>query len=1061
MTFVADLHIHSHYSLATSKELTPPMLDVWARRKGIGLLGTGDCIHPGWMAELEEMLEENTDGLLRLKPEFRHKDDLTLDPTEPAFVLTTEISNIYKRDGRVRKVHNVLVFPNFEAAKKLQARLLRMKFNITSDGRPILGLDSRDLLAMLLESSPEALLIPAHIWTPWFSAMGSKSGFDSIEECYGDLTCHITAIETGLSSDAPMNWLIPSLDKFTLLSNSDAHSPEKLGRNANLFHCERSYNSLVTALREGPSGGFGGTIDMFPQEGKYHYAGHRKCGVVLNPAENLLHRGICPVCNKPLTEGVVDRIAQLAGRSDPLDRPVKAPFRYAIPLKEMLAQLLQSGENSKKVTALYNQLLHRLGPELQILLNLPLEQISTAASPLITEAIRRMRHNEVIISEGFDGEYGTIRVFSENEINEFGTHHALFTPREPQAPIVKPLLRFDPAELMAVKQMLLESTSCVAEAESTYSPERPTSNHQQQLAVEHSGTPALVLAGPGTGKTRVLTQRIAWLINHQGMPPENIVAITFTRKAAREMTDRLAQILSTAVASKVQINTFHHWGLGWLQQHPAEAGLPSPFSIAGATEKQAILLEASLHLNLSLPKAAEAVSRYKQTTRPLFETEEDKKLFEVYNSKLLQYGLADVDDLVLKPLLLMNSNERLAIETQRSIKALLIDEYQDINQAQYELIRQLAADNPAKIFAIGDPNQSIYSFRGSDSSYINLFQADYPKATLYTLDQSYRCPRTVLTAAGEVLRLSGSPASSRPGSRLVVATNPTAASEAEYIARTIDKLTGGTRFFAIDSGVAVADDLPTDTDPTQIAVLTRTHRQLSAVAKALNDHAIPWRLYHHAPPFAKGTASRIIVLLKALMQPYSLFHQQQADRIIHPRTLSGALRQEAESHTTLPQTIDYLSGLLAEPPDNTLEELHQTASDFGSDYTAFLHFLNTGTPVDSLMPGITAVSLLTLHASKGLEFDAVFIAGCDDGLIPYTLRHGSETNLDEEARLLYVGMTRARNLLFLSHATERTIFGQTLRLNPSRFLEAINPALLRQQQQVLKAKPTDTQLSLF
>ena len=1061
MTFVADLHIHSHYSLATSKELTPPMLDAWARKKGIGMLGTGDCIHPGWMAELEEMLEENTNGLLRLKDAFRSHHDLTPCSTEPAFVLTTEISNIYKRDGRVRKVHNILVFPTFEAAKKLQSRLLRMKFNITSDGRPILGLDSRDLLAMLLESSPDALLIPAHIWTPWFSAMGSKSGFDSIEACYGDLTSHISAIETGLSSDAPMNWLIPSLDRFTLLSNSDAHSPEKLGRNANLFHCEPTYEGLTKAMQEGPSGGFGGTIDMFPQEGKYHYAGHRKCGVVMNPAENLLHRGICPVCHKPLTEGVVDRIAQLAGRSNPLDRPVKAPFRYVIPLKEMLAQLLQSGENSKKVSALFNQLLQRLGPELQILLDIPLEQIATTASPLITEAIRRMRHNEVTISEGYDGEYGTIRVFSENEINEFGTHRALFTTRPPEAPIAKPLLRFDPEALMEAKRMLQESANSAAEPESIYYPNPPAHNLSQQMAVEHSGTPALVVAGPGTGKTRVLTQRIAWLINHQGVPPQTIVAITFTRKAAREMTDRLAQLLPATAASQVQVNTFHNWGLVWLQQHATEAALPNPFSIAGGPEKLTILNEAASLLNLSLPKASETIARHKQTSVPHFGSDDEKQLFDAYNRKLTEYGLTDVDDLVLKPLLMMKENEVLATNTRQKINALLIDEYQDINQVQYELIRQLAADNPAKIFAIGDPNQSIYSFRGSDSSYINRFQADYPDAVMHTLRQSYRCPLTVLTAASEVLRLPDKPGSSRPGTRLVVATNPTAASEAEYIARTIDKLTGGTRFFAIDSGVAVAGDLPSDTDPAQIAVLARTHRQLNGVCKALDDHAIPWRIYHHAPPFTKGTAARIIALLKALMQPQSIFHQQQADSLIHPQTLSGTLRKEAENRSTLIQTIDYLSGLLPEPPDDTLHDLLQTASDFGSDYTAFLHFLNTGTPVDSLMPGITAVSLLTLHASKGLDFDVVFIAGCDDGLIPYTLRHGAETKLEEEGRLLYVGMTRARNMLFLTHATERTIFGEALRLSPSRFLETITPALLRQQKQVMKAKPTDTQLSLF
>jgi DNA helicase-2/ATP-dependent DNA helicase PcrA len=347
MRFVADLHIHSHFSISTSRELTPERLEAWARRKGIQVVGTGDATHPGWLSELKESLEPAEEGLYRLRAEAAAASPGAPLPPEyqgrvlpPRFLLSAEVCTIYRRGDRTRKVHHLILLPGLAAAESLQRRLERVG-SLVSDGRPVLGLDAQRLLEIVLESCPGSCFIPAHIWTPWFSALGDKSGFDSIEECYGELAGEIYAVETGLSSDPPMNWACSFLDRFALVSNSDAHSPEKLGREANLFDTELSYPAIIAALKTGAIAdgsssasagsstprGFLGTIEFFPQEGKYHYDGHRKCGVRWEPRQTLEKGGLCPVCGKPVTVGVLHRVAQLADRGMDAEgqRPAFAP----------------------------------------------------------------------------------------------------------------------------------------------------------------------------------------------------------------------------------------------------------------------------------------------------------------------------------------------------------------------------------------------------------------------------------------------------------------------------------------------------------------------------------------------------------------------------------------------------------------------------------------------------------------------------------------------------------------------------------------------------------------
>lgn len=412
MKFIADLHIHSHYSLATSKQLAPEYLAKWAKIKGIKVVGTGDFSHPSWLKELREKTEPAENGLFKLKQKFAINDELNSAPeNEPRFILSAEISCIYKKNGKTRKVHNVVLSPDFETVEKIQKSLQKIGANITSDGRPIIGMDSRDLLELCLEASDKIFFIPAHIWTPWFSVLGSKSGFDSIEECYEDLAGNIYALETGLSSDAPMNRLCGILDKYVLLSNSDAHSPEKLGRNANIFDCAVDYFEMTNALKNGDNKKFTGTIDMHPEEGKYHYDGHRKCGICWHPEETIKRGRICSVCGKEVTVGVLNRVVELADKKVPGKRLGDFSCVHIIPLKEMLAEMLGAGVNSKKITASYNELIKANNTEFDILLNLPIEKISeTAGTTGIRDAIKKMRAEEVEISHGYDGEYGKIKI---------------------------------------------------------------------------------------------------------------------------------------------------------------------------------------------------------------------------------------------------------------------------------------------------------------------------------------------------------------------------------------------------------------------------------------------------------------------------------------------------------------------------------------------------------------------------------------------------------------------------------------------------------------------------
>lgn len=404
MQFIADFHIHSKFSRATSREMEVESLAQWAKKKGIALLGTGDFTHPTYFAELRSKLEPLGNGLFKLKKE----DQGVL------YILTTEVSNIYTQNGKVRRIHTLIFAPGFEVAEAIRSKLGNLG-KLSSDGRPIFSFTAKELAKMILDISTDCLIIPAHAWTPWFSIFGANSGFDSIEECFGEMSPYIHAIETGLSSDPEMNWRWSALDPITLLSNSDAHSPNRLGREANAFNCALDYQEITETIRKKDRKKLLFTIEFFPEEGKYHYDGHRQCGVICSPSQSKAHQYLCPNCGKKLTIGVMHRVEELADRPEGFIPKNAIPSIHLIPLEEIIAEALEVRVGTKAVESEYERMVERGGSEFHILLHATPDELASFVTPNILEGIVRMRQGRVSITPGHDGVYGKINLFPERQ----------------------------------------------------------------------------------------------------------------------------------------------------------------------------------------------------------------------------------------------------------------------------------------------------------------------------------------------------------------------------------------------------------------------------------------------------------------------------------------------------------------------------------------------------------------------------------------------------------------------------------------------------------------------
>lgn len=1088
MKFIADLHIHSHYSIATSKNLKPEFLDYWAALKGIQVVGTGDFTHPGWLKELKEKLEPAEPGLFTLKNAFklpRPFRNPKIIKSKPRFLLSSEISNIYKKNDKVRKVHNLILAPDFQTVESIQHHLNAIG-NITSDGRPILGLDSRDLLEICLEASENIFFIPAHIWTPWFSALGSKSGFNSIDECYEDLTAHIRAVETGLSSDPPMNWMCSFLDKFTLISNSDAHSPEKLGREANLFNTELSYKNIIDSITSKDPDQFLGTIEFFPQEGKYHYDGHRKCNLCWDPVETLKHQKKCTACGKKVTVGVMHRVAELSDRDDFTEAKNRRPFYSLVPLKEILSEILGVGPQSKSVSNHYSSLLEKAGSEFDILLHLSLDQLSHRGGELIAEGVKRMRAGNVIIKPGYDGEYGHIKVFHENEINTLNKQATFFSTdsaEKKHIPKEKKIFEFNikeyhrllntPAETISVREPKPELTTDTL----------GLLNEEQRKAVEHTNGPALIIAGPGTGKTRIITSRITFLLKKQKVNPESILAITFTNKAAEEMKDRIKKTIESQTAvAKLTVSTFHAFGYSILKNQYRKCGRNSNFIIIDEPEKKKLLSEYLGCKKNEINNITDAISQTKQQLK----TEGICKEWDVFNryeAFLQRENLFDLDDLIQKVVYLFHYHKNVREQYKNQYKWILVDEYQDINNAQYQMVSLLIDNKDQNIYAVGDPNQAIYGFRGSDTRFINQFFTDFPETKVYQLKTSYRCSDKILSASHNILSVfesKGKTSNSNmsrfsvsdllqglnEGINIHISSHSTEKSEAEFVARTIEQMMGGLRFFSMDSNITQGTEPDDINSLSDFCVLCRTMRQTEAIKKAFSDHSIPAQVAGEEPFFKQSPVREIIDLLKLGLHPQnSLLTKRLAkENLIVPEQIDW-LKNIINDHNlkkTIQELIDFVKGKIDFKDSFTKQRLIELADNF-KNTNRFLKFTYLGSGIDTYNPDAEAVSVLTMHASKGLEFQTVFITGCEDGLIPYSYFKNQTTDVEEEKRLLYVSMTRAKKYLYLTHAQKRFLFGQTKQMNPSPFLASIQEKLIERSKDTYRRKPKkdDKQMGLF
>ena len=1071
MNYLADLHIHSHYSMATSKDLVPEHVDLWGRIKGITVVGTGDFTHPGWTQELREKIEPAEPGLFRLKPEWRLDAGPRHDRTSDGhirFLLTSEISTIYKKGDKTRKVHHVILAPDFETVEKIQYKLGQLG-NITSDGRPILGLDSRHLLEIVLEANEDNVFIPAHIWTPWFSALGDKSGFDSIDECYGDLAQHIDAVETGLSSDPPMNWRCSFLDRFTIVSNSDAHSPQKLGREANLLNTELSYEALTSAIRTGDPDRFLGTVEFFPEEGKYHHDGHRKCKISWNPQESARHDNLCPVCGKRVTVGVLNRIQQLSDRDEAEDRPDRHPFHSVIPLKEVLSEILNVGPNTKKVSARYQSLIAALGSEFDVLLHSDLDRIEATAGDTLAEAVKRMRRGEVHVTPGYDGEFGVIKVFTEQERRAFSKQGTLFADAVSTPPAQAPKSSSPIAELPSKSAPEKKPLPAVALRPVDWDPNNPLAglNASQRLAAEHRDGPAIIIAGPGTGKTRVLTCRIAQLIKHHDTPPEAILGVTYTAKAAREMQDRLDSLLPSDQSRALTICTFHALGYQILREQLGDRLL-----LIDEEDKARVFKSLGCGRQ-RIKRFMKAVTAAKQQLilPQQLDDEEVGPVYRDYQNALAEQDLIDLDDLIFRSVRLLLENKAIADHYRARFHWIMVDEYQDINFAQYQMIRLLAPEPTSHLCVIGDPNQAIYGFRGADVRFIRQFREDWPDARAFTLTTSYRCSETILQASRQVVGSAAAGDASllkglASGVRLQLVEQPSDRAEAEFVARTIEQMIGGLRFFSMDSGITEGHGNDRTRSLADFAVLCRTSGQMAAFEEAFHNHSVPYQKQGAQPLFREEPVKTILSCLRLALAPENRFLKQgllEAGAVTASDLDQWQILPEMPAKDALAQIIEPRFAVERRNHEFLFRELMELAEQAGRSAAEFLRFTQLATSVDTYDGQLERVALMTLHASKGLEFPCVFIAGCEEGLLPYHLYEERAADVDEERRLLYVGMTRAQHFLYLSWAKSRLLNGRKYHLEKSSFLDTIEKDLTEQGKGGARkrAKKPDYQLRLF
>lgn len=1081
MPYVADLHVHSHYSRATSKNLNLESLYRWAKVKGINVVGTGDFTHPGWFDELKMKLQPDGSGFFVLKnpPDDPAIPGIRTSDIDVRFCLTTEISSIYKYGDRVRKNHNLVFAPDLDTVARINHKLASIG-NLEADGRPILGLPSRDLLEIVLETSDRACLVPAHIWTPWFSTLGSKAGYDSIEECFRDLTGHLFAVETGLSSDPAMNWKLSALDQYTLISNSDAHSPAKLGREANLLETDLSYDAMLDAFKTG--NGFRGTFEFYPEEGKYHHDGHRKCDVSFEPTESLKHDNVCPECGKPLTIGVLHRVEALADRSRPEQPAGAAGYRYIIPLPEVLGEIEDVGPNTKTVRRKYRRVISDFGNEFSLLHEVSVEEIEQKSGPVLAEAVRRIRKNEIHPQAGYDGVFGIIRVFKPGEVDKIRGQLGFFTPEIP---------------VEEKSERAAEPGVTFNNGDTTASPGSIMLNEEQQTAAGATVGAVLVKAGPGTGKTHTL---IEWVVNQVetgDLAASEITAVTFTNKASDELKQRLKKRIGKK-ARPVTVGTFHALCWRWLREK---------FDNLSAVYDRS---NRNMTLRLLFPDkdVSERKELAEQTGRFLELDEPPEQRFashiDEYRRYLRQHNAVDLSGLIRRTVEELEDNEWLS-ELRIRCKALAVDEFQDINPMQYKLIKLIG--NGQNLLAIGDADQAIYGFRGSDVSLFMDFADDFDAQEI-SLRSNYRSAPVILKASGAVIRNNSRRSdidldavrSGGANIQLFEAENPFR--EADYILDRIRRYVGGTE--------SLTTGTHTDSDHNygfgDIAVLFRTNMVGDALFSTFVKAGIPVHFgdgtaFLGEPPFtvvarflqlAEQPDNRII-LSDLLNEAYdwkvsqitSLLQIHEADTVPlfgddilasvpgdMQKDLSD-LREKIEDIRTsvkagnIAEAVgricdSYINNDLLDDAQKLKKETLLEIAGEADDTGHFLEQMQLNPYTDAGRLKQQAVHLLTFHAAKGLEFPVVFISAAEEGITP-VLRNDSD--IEEERRLFYVAMTRAEDELQITRSRKRIYYGEEKSMEISRFAGEIPDDLVMKvaesRKSTVNKKQQNEQLGLF
>ena len=1130
MKFITDLHVHSKFSRATAKNMDLENIYILAQLKGIMVVGTGDFTHNGWFSEIKEKLQPAEEGLFKLKDELSQKCDEKVPLScrnKVRFLLTSEISNIYKKNNKTRKNHNLIFMPDLDSVYNLNLKLDKIG-NIKSDGRPILGLDARDLLEIVLETSESALFIPAHIWTPWFSLFGSKSGFDSIKECFEDLTNYIYAAETGLSSDPPMNWRVSGLDGLTLISNSDAHSPSNLGREANIFNTDLSYPKIMSAIKSGNPKEFLGTFEFYPEEGKYHLDGHRKCKVCLKPSQSIVNNGLCNVCGKPLTLGVLYRIEELADRPEGLKPEKSLPYYNLVPLAEILSEILNVGPKSKNVQRNYMAALESLGPEFKILHNLSIDDIEKAGIPLLGEAVNRMRKKKVTIFPGYDGEYGKVKIFRQGEKEKLlGQKQLFIIPEETTSvaadTLVKPLTQQKICKIPKKPDQTKYSKQKKKVAQL---------NKDQLKAVKHKKGSLLIVAGPGTGKTLTLTHRIAYIVTERKVSTNNILAVTFTNKAAREMRDRLL-LLTDKTKKLPEVTTFHAFCFKILK----DLNNDKNYTIIDDYDRKALIIEAikqaeikgvkvsikpSALLNMIVFAKQNILSpqdNLKEINES--ETEELSAIYKEYQSILSIQGLYDYEDLIFNIVRLLESDTDFCKKYQDKYKYIFIDEYQDLNQGQHRIIKALT-NSDSNICVIGDPDQSIYGFRGSDVRYFKSFLKDYPEAKAINLNRNYRSTETILEASYQTIKNYRNYNALGSASRVYSDIKGTKTiniielvsekAEAVAIGKIIEKMVGGIGFHSIDYGSVDSSCIKKQMGFSDFAVLFRSWIQSKIIADVFDKANIPYQIISRENAFNSKGVSELLSFLKIINDKGSYINFERIIDLTKPgigkKTLiifktwcyknkfslkeamlktcrfpvDGMSRSSQQKlygfinnilkikkkikDLSLEEKLLYLSektkikDIITEQALNDIIVMTRNPDVKPSDFLSSIA-LNTDTDIYSSLA--EKVSLMTMHTAKGLEFPVVFIAGCEDGFIPMRKYGDEEPDIDEERRLFYVAMTRAREKLYFTYAKKRRVYGKMIAREVSPFINDIEISLIKHEESHFKKtkKKTSTQLKLF